>query len=126
MATKKKEKRTLVSYKDIQIAYLMEGLDGVQQVWTDGNASKATIRRAVKLLQETSSNTAELERWVADNIGAIGRGRTAPKPGETRSYKAQQIKNGGPFLRLPLDSLGVIKGKVVRVRFEEDRIIVTR
>ena len=71
MAAKKKGKRTLVSYKDIQIAYLMEGLDGVKKLWESGNASKATIRRAVKLLQDTNGSSADLERWVADNIGAM-------------------------------------------------------
>lgn len=124
MATRK-EKGPLVSYKDVQITYLTQGVDGVAGIWKSGNASKPTIRRAVKRLQESGQDTADLERWVAENIGAVGRGRSAPKPGETRSYKAQQIKTGGPFLRLPLDSLGITKGKVVRVRFEEERIIVS-
>lgn len=126
MNDENKNKRKLVSYKDIQIAYLMDGIEGVKKIWDSGNASKATVRRAVKLLQGTSSDTTELERWLTDAIGAVGRGRTAPKPGETRSYKAQQIKNGSPFLRLPLDSLGVEKGGTVRVRFDDDRIIITR
>ena len=126
MTQEKNGKRKLVSYKDIQIAFLMNGVDGVKQIWDSGNASKATVRRAVKLLQGTSSDTTELERWLADTVGAVGRGRTAPKAGETRSYKAQQIKNGSPFLRLPLDSLGIEKGATVRVRFDDDRIVITR
>lgn len=125
MATRKK-KRTLVSYKDVQLAYLLDGVAAVEKQWKKGNVSKATIRRAVKKLQEANEDVAELERWVAENIGPIGRGRSAPQPGETRSYKAQQIANGGPFLRLPLDSLGIGKGKIVRVQFDKDRIIVTR
>jgi len=118
------KKRALVSYKDIQIAYLVDGVAGVKALWEADSASKSTIRRAVKQLQETKEDTSELERWVAENIGAIGRGRSAPQQGETRTYKAQQINNGGPFLRLPLDSLGVKKGAVVRVKFDEDQIVV--
>ena len=126
MAARKSKKRTLVSYKDVQLAFLLDGVPAVERQWSNGNVSKQTIRRAVKKLQESDEDVAELERWVAEHIGPIGLGRSAPQPGETRSYKAQQIKNGGPFLRLPLDSLGVRKGKIVRVLFEKDRIVVTK
>lgn len=125
MATRRK-KRTLVSYKDVQLAYLLEGVDAVDRLWRAGNVSKATVRRAVKKLQEANEEVAALERWVVEQVGPIGRGRTAPQPGETRSYRAQQIGGGGPFLRLPLDSLGVKKTDSVRVLFEGERIIVTR
>lgn len=125
MAARKK-KRTLVSYKDVQLAYLLEGVEAVERQWKRGNVSKSTIRRAVKKLQESNEDVAELERWVAEHIGPIGRGRSAPQAGETRSYKAQQIGTGGPFLRLPLDSLGIHKGNVVRVQFEGERIVVTK
>jgi hypothetical protein len=125
MATRKK-KRTLVSYKDVQLAYLLEGVDAVARQWRTGNVSKSTVRRAVKKLQEANEEVAKLERWVVENVGPIGRGRSAPQAGETRSYKAQQIGDGGPFLRLPLDSLGVRKTDFVRVHFEDERIIVTR
>lgn len=120
-------RRTLVSYKDVQLAYLLDGVAAVERQWCAGHVSKATIRRAVKKLQDSNEDVAELERWVAANIGPIGRGRAAPQPGETRSYKVQQLQNGGgPFLRLPIDSLGVKKEDVVRVQFEKDQIIVTR
>jgi hypothetical protein len=125
MATRKK-KRTLVSYKDVQLAYLLDGVQAVDKQWRSGNVSKSTVRRAVKRLQEANEEVAALERWVVENVGPIGRGRSAPQAGETRSYKAQQIGDGGPFLRLPLDSLGVKKTDFVRVHFEDERIIVTR
>jgi hypothetical protein len=104
----------------------MEGIGGLQKIWASGNVSKTTVRRAIKELQESTKNTDELRSWVSENIGAIARGRTAPKPGETRTYKAQQIKNGGPFLRLPLDSLEINKGGSVRVSFEDGQITVRR
>ena len=126
MATKKRGKRTLVSFKDVQLAYLMDGVSAVEKLVTNGNASKSTVRRALKKLQESGRDVSSLERWVAEHIGPIGRGRAAPVPGETRSYKVQQIKNSGPFLRLPLDALSVKKGSVIRVNFETDRIVVTK
>ena len=49
-----------------------------------------------------------------------------PNIGEERKYRAQQIKTGGAFLRLPLTPLGVKKGGSVRVRFESDRIVVVK
>jgi hypothetical protein len=118
--------RNLVSFKDVQIAYLMEGVDGVENLMKSGKVSKPTIRRALRKFHESGNTPVEFERWVAEKVGPIGRGRSAPTIGETRSYKVQQIKNTGPFLRLPLDSLKIKKGGVVRVRFENDQIIVTR
>jgi hypothetical protein len=91
-----------------------------------GRASKATIRRALRELEASGRNVEPLERWVTEHLGGSGRGRSAPSPGETRSYKAQQVKTGGPFLRLPLDVLGVKKAGVIRVRFERDQIIVAK
>lgn len=117
--------RTLVSFKDVQLAYLMNGISAVQELVDSKTASKATVRRALKKLQETGRDVSSLERWVAEHVGPIGRGRAAPGPGEIRSYKAQQISNSGPFLRLPLDPLGAKKGSTIRVHFENDRIVVS-
>lgn len=117
--------RTLVSFKDVQLAYLMNGISAVQELVDSNKASKSTVRRALKKMQETGRDVSSLERWVAEHVGPIGRGRTAPSAGEMRSYKAQQIKNSGPFLRLPLDALGADKGSSVHVRFENDRIVVS-
>lgn len=126
MTQKKALDRNLVSFKDVQIAYLMEGVDGVEKLMHAGQVSKPTIRRALRKFHETGTAPAEFERWVAERVGPIGRGRSAPSIGETRSYKVQQIKNTGPFLRLPLDSLAINKGGVVRVRFEDNKIVVTK
>ena len=117
--------RTLVSFKDVQLVYLMNGISAVQELVDSNKASKSTVRRALKKLQETGRDVTSLERWVAEHVGPIGRGRSAPNAGEMRSYKAQQIKNSGPFLRLPLDALGAEKGSTIRVHFENDRIVVS-
>lgn len=119
-------KKNAVSFKDVQISYLMEGVKGIDSMYKNGRASKATVRRALRELKTAGSNVDDLETWVLDRFGSTGRGRSAPSTGETRSYKAQQVKAGGPFLRLPLDTLGVGKGSAVRVRFDGDKIIVSR
>ena len=126
MAAKKRERRSAVSFKDVQIAYLMNGVSAIEGLIKGGRASKATVRRALRELGTSGRNVEPLERWVSDNLGGSGRGRSAPSPGETRAYKAQQVKTGGPFLRLPLDVLGVKKAGTIRVRFERDQIVVGR
>src|SRR5690606_37940039 len=52
MPGKKNGVRNLVSFKDVQIAHLTEGLAGVEELVSRGEVSKPTIRRALKKLQE--------------------------------------------------------------------------
>lgn len=122
----KRKARALASFKDVQLAYLMEGVAAVEAMVKSKRASPSTIRRALKKLQEAGSDVVALERWVATHIGPIGRSRNAPNAGDVRSYKVQQVKGSGPFLRLPLDCLGVEKGSVIWVQFEGERIIVSK
>lgn len=124
--SKKANKRPVSSFKDVQIAYLMGGVDAVNDLLKGNKASKSTIRRALRDLQSSGKDVDAFERWVIENVGALGRGRSAPSSGEVRTYKAQQVKAGGPFLRLPLDVLGIQKGGVIRVRFDADQIVVTK
>ena len=71
-------------------------------------------------------NVETLQKYVDERYGSSGRGRAMPNVGEERKYKAQQIGDGGTFLRLPLTPIGVKKGGVVKVRFESDRVVVTK
>ncbi len=122
----KDSSRRLVSFKDVQLAYLTEGLVAVEDMVAEGKVSKDTLRRALRRFHEQGHAADEFERFVAENAGPIGRGRTPPSVGDTRSYKVQQIKGTGPFLRIPVDSLDVDKGGVVRVRFEDNKIVLSR
>ena len=126
MASKKPPKRTVVSFKDIQIAYLLDGLAGVEKLIHGRKSAGAVLRRALRELKAQGRNTDALESFVNDKFGIGGRGRSMPGVGEERRYKAQQIKTGGAFLRLPLAPLGVKKGGDVRVRFENDRIVISK
>ncbi|MBL4818477.1 MAG: hypothetical protein JKY15_04500 [Deltaproteobacteria bacterium] len=114
----------MVSFKDIQIAYLIEGMDGVERLLKGRKNIASLLRRAVKELRAAGKKTDTLDKYIAENYGPGTRGRSVPMTGQERLYKAQRIHAGGPFLRLPLAPLGTDKGGVVRVCFERDQIIV--
>lgn len=120
------KKRSLASFKDVQLAYLMEGIAAVEAMVQRELVSATTLRRALRALQEAGKDCAALERFIAEQVGPIGRGRNAPRAGEVRSYKVQQVKAGGPFVRLPLDCLALEKGSVIRVYFESSKIVITK
>jgi len=126
MAVQSRRKRSTLSFKDIQIAYLMNGVNSVEKLHKDGKASTATIRRALSHLRTGGREVGGLEKWIHDNLGIGVRGRAAPQPGQERVYRAQQIKTSGPFLRLPLGALEIGKGETVTVCFEDDRIVVKK
>lgn len=124
MVEKLFKKRSLVSFKDIQIAYLIEGIDGVEKLIKGRKNIASLLRRAVKELKAAGKQTEALDKYIADHHGPGTRGRAVPITGQERIYKAQKIHAGGPFLRLPLAPLGTGKGGYVRVLFEKDQIIV--
>ena len=127
MASKKiSGKRSIVSFKDVQIAYLLDGISGVEKIVAGRKSAGAIIRKALRELKQQGRSVDALETYVGEKFGSGGRGRSMPNIGEERKYRAQQIKTGGAFLRLPLTPLGVKKGGSVRVRFESDRIVVVK
>ena len=78
---------------------------------------------AVRALDEKKADQLErLMERLAPVIEGPGRGRQAPKVGDERGFKTQQTKVGGPFLRIPTDTLGLAKGEVARVVFEDGEI----
>ncbi len=120
------DKKSVKSFKDVQISYLMEGLPAIEKMYANGLASKTTLRKALKKLQESGQDVKALEEWVIEQFGASVRGRSSPMAGETRTYRAQQVTGSGPFLRLPLDVLGIQKGELVRVKFGETEVTVSK
>ena len=115
-----------LSYKDIQIAYLADGVGAVEKLLNEEKASRAAVRKALEALRQQGAAAATLDDFVKTHIGAGRRGRSAPLVGTDRTNRAQKLATGSPFVRLPLESLGVKKGGVVTVRFERDRIIVSK
>ncbi len=127
MASKKAaQKRQVVSFKDVQIAFLLDGISGVEKLVAGKKNAGPMLRRALAGLKAQGRNVDTLEAFIDAKHATAGRGRSMPNVGEERRYKAQQIGQGGSFLRLPLTPIGVKKGGVVKVRFEADRVIVTR
>ncbi len=127
MASKKSSnKRSIVSFKDLQIAYLLDGIGGVEKLVAGRKNAGSILKRALKEMVAQGRNVDTLQAYLNERFGTLGRGRAMPNVGEERKYKAQQIGAGGAFLRLPLTPIGVKKGGVVKVRFEADRVIVTR
>lgn len=127
MASKKKDtKRSIVSFKDLQIAFLLDGISGVEKLVAGKKNAGSILKRALKEMTAQGRNVETLEAYVNERYGSSGRGRAMPNLGEERKYKAQQIGDGGTFLRLPLTPIGIKKGGVVKVRFESDRVVVTK
>ncbi len=115
-----------LSYKDLQIVYLSDGVGAVEKLLKDGKVSRAAVRKALEALREQGAAAATLDDFVKANIGQGRRGRTAPLVGTDRTYRAQKLSTGSPFLRLPLEALGVKKGGLVTVKFDRDRLVITK
>lgn len=124
MATKKMIKRSLISFKDIQIAYLLNDIPGIQNLIADKKNPAPLLRRALKELTKSGKKTDTLEKYIIANYGVGTRGRSIPTTGQERIYRAQKLASGTAFLRLPLAPLGTLKGGKVKVVFENDTIIV--
>ena len=123
---KKKDgpKKTIVSFKDIAMHYMMGGLDAVKRLdkkmkdnpANDGDGlSSKTLWGALDEMEGSTIDVTELRAYTIENHGepSEGRGRTNPVVGESRTYKAQKLEKGDCFLRLPLGALNVEKGQGV-------------
>ncbi|MEM7494561.1 MAG: hypothetical protein AAF471_00135 [Myxococcota bacterium] len=118
------KKRSLVSFKDCQIAYLLEGVTGLKRLVQGRKNAGPILRRTLKELREAGRKTDALEKFIAETYPAGTRGRSSPMVWQKRRYKAQQLSEGDAFLRLPLGPLGTLKGDLVTVSFEPNRIVV--
>ncbi|MEI6791214.1 MAG: hypothetical protein WCK42_08545 [Myxococcaceae bacterium] len=119
-----KQRRKTISFKDLQIAYLKDGIRSIADLYKKNQISKAAIRRAFDALQQTKSEVTSFKKWIHENLKSGPRGRPTPASGQERSYRAQEVQKGKPFLRLPLNALQIQKGQVISVTFAEDKIIV--
>ena len=118
---------TRISNKDLQVAFLVNGIEGVQAMTADNVPAKATLQAAIDSLENLGQEVAPLVAFMETLHPASdgSRGRSAPQNGETRTYKGQVVKDGSPFLRLPLDTLKAMKGEDITVAFENGKIVVT-
>lgn len=118
---------TRISNKDIQVAFLVNGVPGVVDMCSDNVPAKATFQAAVDALENLGQDVSLLIAYM-DTLHPAGdgsRGRSAPEVGDTRTYKAQTVKDGEAFLRLPLSTLNAMKGENITVAFEDGKIVVS-
>jgi len=109
------------SYKDIQNALLLEGVEALHKI----KASKRSFRKAIKELAAAGHAQAKvLEAWCKEHkgFGLNNKGRAPPKAGTTRKYRVQVLKKTGRrfIRRLPVAVLG--ECDVVEVTFATDGI----
>lgn len=125
MATKKAR----LSYKDVLVCYMRDGIEGVQTAYEQGQFTSRVLWRTIQEVPEDAA--ADLHRFISSRVPGRfrtgqGRGRTVPVAGEVRKYKVQQLHDGQLFVRLPVEPLeGIRKGSVVRVVFAKDRILAS-
>jgi len=126
VSTDKKKRAAQVSYKDVMIAYLADGVDAVDRLLTQTPTASAAIRKALKALRDQGVAAATLEALIKARISDGKRGRQSPIVGDERTYRAQQLAKAGAFINLPVTPLGIAKRGLVVVRFEQDRIVVSK
>lgn len=129
--------RTLISFKDVCLAYFTSGVEGVQAM--DPAPAPSTILRAVEHIHQESNG----ENQAHDLMDLFGqtqsppemkeatpeapkaRGRPVPQPGDTRSYKVQQNGDEIPWIRVPLCTVPCEAGEQVQVTFGNGSVSVS-
>lgn len=118
----------MITHKDIKLAFFMHKLPGVQAVCQNGNPSTNVVRSACADLEaEGVTGVSKLRKWVDENYPEHEKGhsRTKVELGDTRSYRAQtkgKDIDTDPFVRVPVELLGIAKGEPVDVTFEAGQI----
>ncbi len=114
-----------------QVAFLMltEGTGAVLSLHLKPGheIAPATFDGAVELLAGQPAHREGLEALRSKILGDSEpgeRGRPAAKVGESRGYKVQQVGDSDPFIRLPVSLLGLGKGGVATVTFDNGMIRV--
>lgn len=114
----------------LTLKIMMEGVDALQAAMEAQKASWETVKASLEMLHAVNYDGVQaVAKWIADNAPAKatgpGKGRVPPTTGETRTYKAQQVKGAsGLFVRLPVDLLVGAKGEPVTVVFAEGVLTV--
>lgn len=104
-----------------------DGVEALKEAFEGGHLSRASINNALKYMMGQDSKPSNFEEFkeFASSFTESGvKGRAPAKVGDTRPYKAQKLKVGSTFIRLPLDFLGTKKGAEVYVTFKDENTIV--
>lgn len=112
-----------LSFKDVQLRYMLDGLDAVKELFLTRKVSPKVLEKAALDL-ESAGKGSDFASWVRDSVvsnapGTTHRGRGAPGAGQVRTYKVQLVgEDGAPFIRLPIPESN--KGDSVTATFNSD------
>jgi len=117
-------RKARVTKHDVISTFLLNGIDQVADILEGHSNPVKCLDDAMQQMQKTNSSfdvspLATLRDSLKGGNGG-GRGARGLKELGSKSYSAQQVKDGVPFIRLPLDALGVVKGESVLVSVQED------
>lgn len=121
--------RKRVNFKEVALEAILHGMDAVRELHrtTECGVARNTLNQAAKDLRERGTRApdhteqmetlaGELEALAVELHGEKGTvGRSPLALGVTKEYKVQKVKEDDPFLRLPVDLLGVDKGRMLKV-----------
>lgn len=109
-----------IDHQKVQLVFLRDGgVSAVKSLYETGEVSKHTVKRALKEMRRVDPNDGgldALENWMKD-AGILAERNRRVRPGDVRRYKVQDVENGAPFLRMPLDTFDANKGDEVEVHF---------
>lgn len=113
-----------ISYKDVALrlvsAQNLAFLDD-ENNWP----SRHTLLRACIEMRRVSADALaqRLWLWIQEHM-TLPRGRRPPAAGVERRYSVQRTKEGLPFVRVPVQPLGLEFGDEVMVEFENGKVVV--
>jgi hypothetical protein len=121
-------RKVRITSQQVAFLALTEGVGAVETLHGKPGCeiAPATFAAAVELLA-TQPETAAALAALADSLhpeSSGERGRPAARVGESRGYKVQQVGDSDPFIRLPVSLLGLGKGGVATVTFDNGMIRV--
>jgi hypothetical protein len=127
--------RSLVSFKDVVLAFFTNGVAGVEAMNPAPNPD--TMLRAVEHIRASTGGEEQAHglmdlfgqtqtptREAAPTPSPRPRGRPVPQAGDTRSYKVQQNGDEIPWIRVPLCTVECEAGDEVQVSFGDGSVSV--
>ena len=122
-----KKKSSPIRQTDLLLACLADKQNGLSAL--TGKPTAPVVKRAFRWLEMNNcADHAEVLRGFArDHWGieiSVGRGRGVPEVGDEKLYRVQLAQDSA-FIRLPMSTLSLTRGDVVKVSFEENQIMVS-
>ena len=125
-------RKVRITAQQVAFLALTEGVAAVETLHNKPGCeiAPATFVGALKLLEGSTQQQKEAHADLAALADALApessgeRGRPAAKVGESRTYRVQEVNDSGAFIRLPVGLLGLAKGGVATVTFDNGVIRV--